>query len=64
MSNNIIRKLKNMDLIKDGTDGILQGLDEDDKFFILALTSDLIINKPQTVTKKIVENFLKEIQND
>lgn len=57
MNNNIIRKLKNMDLIKEDTEDILNGLDEDDKFFILSLTSDLAINKPQVVTKKVVENL-------
>lgn len=59
MNNNIIKKPKNIDLIKEGTDNILEGLSEEDKMFVLSITSSLVIFKPQVVTKKVVENLTK-----
>lgn len=53
----VIQKQKNMNIVSDGTDDILDGLCPEDKIFCLAITSELSIIKPQTVTKKVVENL-------
>lgn len=46
-----------MNLVSNGTEDLLANLNEQDKFFCLAITSELAINKPQVVTRKVVENI-------